>query len=251
MKKIFVLLIFSFYCFYCVAVENKEFSLNNNVILVQQLQNSNNCQLLYYETQDGKGFYEVVASITTSLLPTMTYGICLLVVKNPAVCRVVSIATEALIIMNEDEIKDGIVDGLKWIGTKGSDKSSIKVQCTDNKDALAVYATFNEYKNRKCVKWEDITTNNSNLNDIYIINFEDRAIKFELSPDTKIWKSYELESGAYDAYVLWENNFEIMSKGYIRIPTNGVYTKHTIYINKRYSIRWNLSEKKWDLYEYK
>jgi len=116
---------------------------------------------IYYIEKDGESWYDVIATIATSFLPSTAQGICMMTIKNAAVCNVVFDVTATLVGLQGANIQAGVSDGLQWVANRGTSVSSAKVTTPDYETASAVKSVFVAYKENESVNWSSIEGNGS------------------------------------------------------------------------------------------
>ena len=120
------------------------------------LVNSSDGCAIYYIEKDGEDWYDVIATIGTSFLPSTAQGICMMTIKNTAVCNVVFDVTATLVGLQGANIQAGVSDGLHWVANRGTSVSSAKVTKLNFETASAVKSVFVAYKENESVKWNSI-----------------------------------------------------------------------------------------------
>ncbi len=106
-------------------------------------------------------WYEVIATVSTELIPLSVLGICIYTTGNIRACNAIYHGIEVLVEIRKDEIKEGVKDGLKWIVKRTKSIGSLTIQTDNYEDAKAAMHVFNEYRKRDCFSWDKVKLLNS------------------------------------------------------------------------------------------
>lgn len=205
--------------------------------------------ILKHSDEKGDFVYEVIAQMGVNIIPSVAQGICLLTVKNPRICQGVHFITEAIVQLGEDQIKEGIEYGLKYVVERAIGGREARIHTKTMEEAYAVVAVLQEYRRRQYAAWNNIHSNAESLHkgELFLINTTCGDLNFQLEIGDGQWLDYTVCSGCYKFCDL-----KNIPKNYIsaRIGTNGVYEYKQLYLGRKYSIRDDTYNKKYTFSSY-
>jgi hypothetical protein len=159
--------------------------------------------IIYEVTKGSVKWYETVASIATAIIPETVQGICLLTIKNRAICAAIYAASKRLVENNYNETKSGIEEGIKFIANKGENprknKRSISratIVTSNINDAKKAGFVFSEYKKLTCVKWNGIS-----------VDKKKHSLSISSNGYIAIYNANGYEGSANRTKIFLENNF--------------------------------------------
>jgi|GEM_PF-3646046 hypothetical protein len=199
----------------------------------------------------GYSWYETICWAAPIVLPKVAFGLCMVTIKNPAVCTAVEIGTEMLIDLACNESHKGRAGSIAYVAGKTENRGTLKFATTNYSYAKDAKKALREHKDKNYVSWQSVYDQNSktkpeniNTRSYNEVKLRDNDLNCENSKGLSgIWNS--TQSSIVNIYVQEMNNGNKLKvtwnfKGsrksiqtYLYKNSNGDYIGYYTYKNER------------------
>jgi hypothetical protein len=233
MKKLKILLVIS--SFFCLSGE----SLVAANCKVQTILYEGEGVVVLQSEEKGEIGYQVVATILTFMLPKTAHAFCVRSVGDESICKAVYDVTSALVDLRGRKLIRGATRGIKWIASRGREKSTATISTRHLNIAMGARDVFEAYRELGCVKWTRVDApfslkNSYSFFSLVIENHTGEQLHFELSSDGVNWTTDKLDKGFKKdmAFIQNQSHGRYQNFGYLKIDGE-VYL---LYKGKAYTI---------------